>query len=90
MTTKTRSRAAAKVAPPPPPPAPLPEATHELLEEVRKLGEQVQDHVRFMCAVATLTGSSAEVKERAVAQFHQRLHALEQELARIQENLQLE
>jgi hypothetical protein len=39
--------------------------------------------------VAKLNGTSAESKHRAVAMFYERLFLLEQELCKIQENLQL-
>jgi hypothetical protein len=67
-----------------------PTNTEERLVHIRALGQRVKGYVQFMCAVHRLCGSSAEVKEKAVAAFYERLAFLEQELGRIQEKLQLE
>jgi hypothetical protein len=67
-----------------------PETTEERLVHIRALGQRVRGYVQFMCKVNRLSGSSAEVKEKAVAAFYERLVLLEQELGRIQEKLQLE
>jgi hypothetical protein len=68
----------------------IPTTTEERLTHIRALGQRVRGYVRFMCAVNRLSGSSAEVKEKAVTVFYERLAFAEQELGRIQEKLQLE
>ncbi len=68
----------------------VPASTEERLIHIRALGQRIKGYVQFMCAVNRLSGSSAEVKEKAVAAFYERLAAMEQELGRIQEQLQLE
>ena len=50
-----------------------------------RLGKRVEGYIRFMCSIGRLDGSSAEVKEEAVAIFYDRLVNMEQELGRIQE-----
>ena len=67
-----------------------PENTEERLVHIRALGQRVKGYVQFMCKVNRLSGSSEEVKEKAVTIFYERLLLLEQELGRIQEKLQLE
>ncbi len=67
-----------------------PETTEERLVHIRALGQRIKGYVQFMCKVNRLSGSSEEVKEKAVAIFYERLVLLEQELGRIQEKLQLE
>ena len=67
-----------------------PTTTEERLTHIRALGHKVDTYVRFMCSVNRMSGSSAEVKEKAVAIFYERLLFMEQELGRIQEKLQLE
>jgi hypothetical protein len=67
-----------------------PTTTEERLVHIRALGQRVDGYVRFMCSVGRLASSSAEVKEKAVALFYERLAFMEQELGKIQEKLQLE
>lgn len=59
------------------------------LEDVDKLLARVNEHVVFMRGAEALPGSSAEAKEAAVAAFHDRMAALERQLARISEGLRL-
>lgn len=56
---------------------------------IAALGKQVQEYVEFMGKVGDLKSSSAEAREKAVVAFHQRLAALEQQLGRIHDELQL-
>jgi hypothetical protein len=53
------------------------------------MGERIHGYVQFMCQVGTLGGTSAEAKETAITAFHERLAALERQLARIHDELQL-
>jgi hypothetical protein len=86
-------------APPPTSKAPLaatgdlprnvPATTEEYLLHIGLLGKRVEGHVAFMCAVERLSGTSAEAKNKALAQFYQRLVAMEQELSRVREELEL-
>jgi hypothetical protein len=56
---------------------------------IQALGQRIAGHIDFICGVPNLAGTSAEAKQKTVAVFYERLLALEQELARIQENLRL-
>jgi hypothetical protein len=67
--------------------APL--TTEQRLRLIEALGQRINGHVQFMCAVGSLNGTSAEAKDNAVAAFHERLAILEVQLARIQEELRL-
>jgi hypothetical protein len=67
-----------------------PATLEERLIHIRALGQRVAGYVSFMLAVDRLTSSSMEVKEKAITAFYERLAEMEQELARIQEKLQLE
>jgi hypothetical protein len=51
--------------------------------------ERVNGYVQFISRIDSLQGSSAEAKERAITAFHTRLAALERQLGRICEDLQL-
>jgi hypothetical protein len=59
------------------------------LAHIRALGQRLDSHIRFMCAVGKLSGSSEAAKEQAVVIFYERLLFMEQELGRIKEELQL-
>ena len=59
-------------------------------QRIEALGLRIAEHVQFMCAPGTSGGISAEVREKALAAFYERLVAVERQLGRIRENLQLE
>ena len=61
----------------------------ERLQRIGVLAQRISGYVQFMCQVGNLNGTSGEAKERAVAAFYERMAALERQLARIQEDLQL-
>ena len=42
-----------------------------------------------MCKVGNVNGTSAEAKDKAVTTFYERMAALERQLGRIQEDLQI-
>ncbi len=67
----------------------VPLTTDDRLEHIHALGQRVGTYVKFMCTIGRMEGSSAESKERAVAVFYDRLFTLEQELARIHDNVLL-
>ena len=92
MTTKPTSRSAAvRPVPETPPDTGLtpPWTTEERLVHIQALGQRIDRHIRFICAVGNLNGTSAEAKDRAVAVFYERLRSLEGQLDRIQEDLEL-
>jgi hypothetical protein len=64
-----------------------PLTTDERLLHIRALGQRLMGYVKFMCAVGSLSNSSTEAKQAAVAAFHERLVTLERELGRIQKNV---
>ncbi|HEX5270628.1 MAG TPA: hypothetical protein VFW33_09090 [Gemmataceae bacterium] len=86
-------------APPPTSKAPLaatadlprtpPATCEEFLTHITGLGKRIEGHVAFMCGVERLTGTSAEAKTKALTLFYQRLVAMEQELNRVREELEL-
>ncbi len=63
--------------------------TEERLRCIESLGKRVIEHVRFMCAVEKMPGTSREAKDQAVLLFYERLRSFEQELNRVQEGLRL-
>jgi hypothetical protein len=67
----------------------IPLTTADRLEHIHALGQRVGTYVKFMCTIGRMEGSSAESKDRAVAVFYDRLFTLEQELARIHDNVLL-
>jgi hypothetical protein len=70
------------------PPAP-PATPEEFQSHIRVIGDRVFEHIVYMCEVEGMPGSSAEAKRRALTSFHGRLVAMETELGRIKEELQL-
>lgn len=66
-----------------------PTTTEERLRCIEALGKKIIEHVRFMCSVEKLVGTSREAKDTAVTLFYERLRAFEQELDRVQEGLRL-
>jgi hypothetical protein len=90
-TTKTISRRAVRPTVEIPPDIGLttPWTTEERLVHIQALGVRIERHIRFIGTVAKLTGTSAEAKDKAVAIFYDRLLSLEQQLERIQEELEL-
>jgi hypothetical protein len=89
---------ASKGKPPPPPPLAAdslddvlrvpPQTPQEYLTHIRALQQRIAGHLRFIGAVGTLAGTSAEAKNLAVARFYERLLAREGQLARVTEELQ--
>jgi hypothetical protein len=67
----------------------VPLSTEDRLEHIHALGQRVGAYIKFMCTIGRMEGSSAESKDRAVAVFYDRLFTLEQELARIHDNVLL-
>lgn len=63
--------------------------TEERLIRIAALAERIDGHVKYICGVKGLNGSSAEAKHVAVADFHERMVALERVLNKIQEDLRL-
>jgi hypothetical protein len=74
---------------PPSPWVPPVLTTEDRLQLIKALGQRIAAHVQFMCQVGALDGTSAEMKDRAVAAFYERLVLAESELGRIQEGLRL-
>ncbi len=93
MATKTKSK------PPVPAALPLesstelprtpPSTPEEFVLHIRILGNRIDEHVDYMCQANKLGGTSMEAKRRCLDHFYARLIHLEQDLARIKEDLQL-
>jgi hypothetical protein len=61
----------------------------ERLRRIEAMGQRIQGYVQFMIKVGDLKGSSDEEKEKAVESFYDRMNAMESQLGRILEDLQL-
>src|SRR5437868_13662653 len=66
-----------------------PVTTEERLNCIEALGKRILEHVRFMCTVEKMVGTSREAKDLAVQMFYDRLRSFEVELNRVQEGLRL-
>ena len=64
--------------------------TEERLQRIETMGQRIEGYIRFMAQVGTLQGSSAEVKEKAVRVFYDQLLIVEKQLAKLQEEFQLQ
>jgi hypothetical protein len=64
--------------------------TNDPRQRIEALGQRIAEHVQFMCAPGTSGGTSAEVREKALAVFYERLVVVERQLGRIREDLQLQ
>ena len=87
----------AKAAAPPPGGKPQadswltsPRTLEDRLLRIEALGQRISGHIQFMCQVASLEGTSAEAKERAVTAFYERMVVVESQLGRIQGDLRLQ
>jgi len=58
-------------------------------QRIEALGLRIAEHVKLMCAPETSGGTSAELREKALAAFYERLVVVERQLGRIRESLQL-
>jgi hypothetical protein len=61
----------------------------ERLRCIADLGHRIDGYVQFMCQVSSLSGTSTEAKEKAVAAFFEQMAFLERQLGGIKEGLQL-
>ena len=66
-----------------------PPTTDQRLRDIAAMAQRIHGYVQFMCQIGDLGGSSGEAKERAIAAFQERLAALEHQLSRIHDELQL-
>lgn len=94
MATKAKasSRAAApavaKNAPSPPSNHPL--TMEERLHRIDAMRKRIDDYIHFMCQIAGMSGTSSEVKERAVTVFYEQMVVVERQLGRIHDEFRLE
>jgi hypothetical protein len=68
---------------------PAPCTTEERLQCIEAMGRRIDGYVEYMCQSSSLSGTSVEAKEKAVASFYERMVILERQLGRIHDELQL-
>lgn len=66
-----------------------PRSLAERLQRIKAMAERINEYVKFMCDVGSLSGTSNDAKEKAVVAFHDRMVIVENQLARIHEELWL-
>jgi hypothetical protein len=66
-----------------------PLTTEECLNLIAGLATRIVKHVEYISRVGTMSGTSAETREKAVASFYERMVVLERQLGRIQDELML-
>ena len=62
----------------------------EHLHCIETLGKRIDAYIHFMVQLGNQTGTSAEVKDRAVVAFYQQMIIVERELGHIHDELRLE
>jgi hypothetical protein len=62
----------------------------ERLHRIETMRVRIDSYIQFMCKIAELTGTSAELKERAVTVFYEQMLLVERQLGRIHDEFRLE
>ena len=62
----------------------------ERLHRIEAMRKRIDGYIQFMCSIPSMSGSSAEVKERAVAVFYAQMLLVESQLGRIHDEFRLE
>jgi hypothetical protein len=62
----------------------------ERLHRIATMRIRIDGYIQFMCQIAELTGTSAEIKERAVTVFYEQMVLVERQLGRIHDEFRLE
>ena len=68
----------------------LPLILVEQVHRIEAMGKRIDGYIRFMCQIASQSGDSAEVKERAVTAFYEQMIIVERQLGHIHDELRLE
>lgn len=71
-------------------PSSAPLTLDERVQRIQAMHLRIDGYVRYMCQIATTNGASAEVKERAVTHFYEKLVSVEKQLAEIHDAYRLE
>lgn len=62
----------------------------ERLHRIDAMHKRMDGYIQYMCGIASLTGVSTEVKERAVAVFYEQMLVVERQLGHIHDEFRLE
>ena len=68
----------------------LPLILEEQVHRIEAMGKRIDGYIRFMCQIAGQSGTSAEMKERAVTAFYEQMIIVERQLGHIHDELRLE
>jgi hypothetical protein len=71
-------------------PVRLPVTADERRADIDRIAERINDIVRHMCNMSEMPGTSAEVRDKAIAAFHERIAVAEKHLTHIRDKLRLE
>ena len=71
-------------------PVRLPVTADERRADIDRIAERINGIVRFICDMSELPGTSAEVRDKAIAAFHARMVVAEKHLTHIRDQLRLE
>jgi hypothetical protein len=62
----------------------------ERVQRIEAMHKRIDGYVRFMCQIAGMSGTSGEMKERAVTLFYEQMVVVEKQLAHIHDEYRLE
>jgi hypothetical protein len=62
----------------------------ERLHRIETMRIRIDGYIQFMCRIAELTGTSNEIKQRAVTVFYEQMVLVERQLGRIHDEFRLE
>ena len=70
------------------PNAPL--TLEERVQRIEAMHKRMDGYIQFMCKIATMPGTSGEMKERAVTLFYEQMVIVEKQLEHIHDTFRLE
>jgi hypothetical protein len=62
----------------------------ERVQRIEAMQKRIDGYVQFMCKIATMAGTSGEMKERAITLFYEQMVAVEKQLGHIHDTFRLE
>jgi len=62
----------------------------ERVLRIESMGQRIAGYVQFMSQIDSMSGTSAEAKERGVTAFYERMVVVEAQLRRLHDELRLE
>jgi len=71
-------------------PSNTPLTLDERVQRIQAMHKRMDGYIQYMCTIATMAGTSGEMKERAVTLFYEKMVSVEKQLAHIHDEFRLE